>query len=80
MTADAKTHADADFQAAQAKCNALTGDAKTTCLNEAKAARDRAIAQEGGPSADVPTAAPGAGPAAAGASQGSQGNMTKQKN
>ena len=80
MTADAKTQADSAFETAQAKCNALSGDAKTTCLNDAKAARDRATGQEGGPSADVPAAAPGAGPAASGSSQGSQGNMTKQKN
>jgi hypothetical protein len=58
MGTDAK--ADADYKAAQAKCNTLTGDAKANCLNDAKAARDRAA----GPSSDATppnTEAPAAG-------------------
>jgi len=47
MGTDAK--ADADYKAAQAKCNALTGDAKANCLNDAKAAHDRAV----GPTSDA---------------------------
>lgn len=46
---DGKSKADADFKAAQAKCNTLTGDAKANCLNDAKAAHDRAV----GPTSDA---------------------------
>ena len=57
---DGKTQADADYKAAQAKCNTLTGDAKANCLNDAKAAHDRAV----GPTSDATppnTQAPSAG-------------------
>ena len=46
---DGKSQADADYKAAQAKCNTLTGDAKANCLNDAKAAHDRAV----GPTSDA---------------------------
>ena len=75
MNPDAAKQADADFQAAQAKCNALTGDAKTTCLNDAKAAYDRALGQT---TTDAQAASPGAAPGGGG-SAGAQGNMSKQR-
>ena len=49
MGTDVKGQAEADYKAALAKCNALTGDAKANCLNDAKAARDRAA----GPTSDA---------------------------
>jgi len=57
---DGKSQPDADYKAAQAKCNTLTGDAKANCLNDAKAAHDRAV----GPTSDATppnTEAPAAG-------------------
>jgi len=45
MTAKSPTQTDADYAANVAKCNRLTGPARNDCMQDAKAAYDRAVNQ-----------------------------------
>jgi hypothetical protein len=73
-TGSSTTQAESDFQAAQAKCNALAGIEKNDCLAKAKAAYDQPQKAQLNSGQSGATGATGQAGTSAGASGGASGS------